>query len=127
MRPKTMVSSRDTQTRPEVVYDRPDGGLPAEGNPECRDAASKGKANDEENIEPVDVLVPIGTGNRKVGDVRLLRVGFGVVANWLRPARTRLGLREVLGINGLHAGGGLMRHGVWVGCKEEEWRGRCLE
>lgn len=50
MRPKTVVSSGDAQTGPEVIYDRPDGGLPAEGSPEGRNAAKEGKADDEENL-----------------------------------------------------------------------------
>lgn len=50
MCPKTMVSSRDSQTSPEVVYDSPKGGLPTQGGPEGGNASHHGNTDDEKDL-----------------------------------------------------------------------------
>ena len=59
-------------------------------------------------IEPIDVLVPVLLGDGRVGDVRLLRVILRIPV-WLRSAGLSRRLRHVLGVNGKHAGGRLVR------------------
>jgi len=68
--PQTMVASSDTETGCEVVCNCPDGGVAVERGPPSLNQTQKGNANDEEDIEPVDVLVPVGLGHGGVGDVR---------------------------------------------------------
>jgi len=68
--PQTMVASSDAETGCEVVGNGPDGGVKTEGSPPRLDQTHEGNATDEEDIEPVDVLVPIGLGQGSVGDVR---------------------------------------------------------
>jgi hypothetical protein len=48
--PETMVASCDAETRPEVVYDGPESGLPFERRPESGDAAGEGNADDEGDL-----------------------------------------------------------------------------
>ncbi len=73
-----MVASCDTQTSGEVVCNGPNGGLDLERYPEGLDAAVDGNANDESDIKPVDVLIPVRSGHWDLGDVRLLGVIFGI-------------------------------------------------
>lgn len=46
-------------------------------------------------IEPVDVLVPVGLGDRCVGDVRLLRVVVGVAVGLAGRSHRRLLVDEL--------------------------------
>lgn len=52
-------TSCDTQSSAEIVNDGPDSSLELQRNPGSSDAAHYGNHNDEEHIEPVDVLVPV--------------------------------------------------------------------
>lgn len=61
-------------------------------------------------VQPVDVLVPVGLGDGRVGDVWLLRVVLWVAVR-LRGARHGRRLLDVVGVDGHHAGGRLVgRH-----------------
>lgn len=64
-------TGRDTEPGHEIVDHRPDGGLPLQWRPESHDAAKERDAGDEDDIQPVDVLVPVGLGQGRLGDVRL--------------------------------------------------------
>lgn len=77
-----MVACGDTKTSHEVVGNGPDGGLQLKGYPESLDAAIDRDADDEGDVQPMNVLVPIRLGDGSVGDVRLLWVIFGVSV-WL--------------------------------------------
>lgn len=68
------LTSGNSETRHEVVGKGPESRLPLQRSPVCQDHAVQRDANDHDNIEPVDVLVPIGSGHGLLGDVRLLRV-----------------------------------------------------
>lgn len=68
------LTSGDAEAGHEVVGKGPDGRLPLQRSPVCQDHAVQRDANDHDNIEPVDVLVPIGSGHGLLGDMRLLRV-----------------------------------------------------
>ena len=68
--PQTMVASGDTETSCEVVSNCPDGGVTVERSPPGLDQTQEGNANNQEDVEPVDVLVPVGLGHGGVGDVR---------------------------------------------------------
>jgi hypothetical protein len=118
VRPQTMVSGGNTEASGEVEGDRPDGGLQVQRGPVCGDETAHRNANDEDDIEPVDVLVPVLLCHWSLGDVGLL----GVVV--LVPDRLlRVGLgcsRRLAGqvgrVNGRHAGYGLMRRHLVVRC-----------
>lgn len=69
-----MVSSCDSQTGGEIVGNGEDEGLEGEWCPEGGDAAGEGNADDENDIEPVDVLIPVLAGEWRLGDVWLARV-----------------------------------------------------
>lgn len=75
-------TSCDSQTRHEVVCKGPDGCLPLQRGPVCRDHAIDWNSHDEGDVKPVDMLVPIGAGNGLLGDVRFLGIVF-LVAVWL--------------------------------------------
>src|SRR6266536_4938529 len=78
-------TSCNTKTGHEVIRDRPDGSLQLEGCPVCSNKSVDWKCDNEGNIEPVDVLIPIGTGNRLLGDMRLLGIVL-LVADRVRSA-----------------------------------------
>lgn len=63
MSPQTMVASSDAETGVEVVDDSEDGRVEAKRNPVGGDEASQGDEDDEDGVEPVDVLVPVGPGH----------------------------------------------------------------
>lgn len=46
--------------RGEVVCDRPKSGLPVQWREKCDDKPNGWDSDDEECVEPIDVLVPIG-------------------------------------------------------------------
>jgi hypothetical protein len=111
--PQAMVAGSDTETSGEVEGDRPDGGLQVERSPVGGDETAHGDADDENDIEPVHVLVPVLLCHGSLGDVRLLRVVLCVsdrlLRVWLGGGR-RL-TRQVSRVDGHHAGGGLVgRH-----------------
>ena len=113
--PQTMVTGSDTETSREVEGDGPDGSLQVEGSPVGGDEAAHGNADDENDIEPVHVLVPVLLCHGSLGDVRLLRVVLCVPDRLLRVLLG--GGRGLAGqesrVDGLHAGGGLVgRHVV---------------
>jgi len=64
-------TSSDSQTGQEVVNECPDCRLPLKRRPVCGDHAIDGYSNDQGNVEPVDVFVPVVSGQRLVGDVLL--------------------------------------------------------
>lgn len=74
MCPKSVVASGDTKTSVEVVDDSPDCGLPLEGSPVSLNTAESWDTEDQEDIEPVDVLVPVRPRHGLICDVWLLRV-----------------------------------------------------
>ena len=61
--PQTMVAGSDTEASVEVVDDGEDGRVEAKRNPVGGDEASQGDEDDEDGVEPVDVLVPVGPGH----------------------------------------------------------------
>lgn len=128
MRPETMVTSGDTEASVEVVDEGPDSRLEGQRHPvgghtgrKCQSIffsfslrvvvgawysqAQHGNEENERDIEPVDVLVPVLQRNGLVGDVRLLGVEIGfpnglIVGRSVRKGRSRL-----------HRLGGWRRHG----------------
>ena len=77
MSPETVISTRNPKASREVVKERPDGRLQVQRNPDGLNQTVEGQANDKEDIEPVDVLVPVLSGNGIFGDVLLAGiVGF---------------------------------------------------
>ena len=114
VRPKTMVASGDTETSPEVIDDRPESSLPLQRCPEGSDTAGEGDTDDEDDlfamsaitlrkarlldrtyVEPVNVLVPVGLGDRCVGDVWLLGVVVGVAVGLAGRSHGRLLVDEL--------------------------------
>jgi hypothetical protein len=78
-------TSCDSKTGHEVICHSPDSGLQLEWCPICSNKSIDWKCDNESDIEPVDVLIPVGTGNRLLGDMWLLRVVL-LVADRLRSA-----------------------------------------
>ena len=79
----------DTETSEEVIPGGPDSSLELQGNPERLDDAQKGDSKDEGDIQPIDMLVPVGTGDGSIGDMDL----FGV-ANPRAGSICRLGRHD---------------------------------
>lgn len=67
----------DANAGHEVVDDGEEGGPQLQRGGVGGDAAVERHADDEDDIEPVDVLVPVLAGHGQVRDVRFLGVGFG--------------------------------------------------
>lgn len=82
MCPQSVITCGDTQTSHKVIGNSPHGGLEVEGCPVRLDAAIDRHADDEGDVQPMHVLVPICPGDWSVGNVRLLWVIFGV-SIWL--------------------------------------------
>lgn len=78
MCPESVITCGDAQTGGKVIQNGPDGGLCLEGDPEGLDTAIQGNSDDEVDVEPVDVLVPVGACHGGVGDMDLLGVIGGV-------------------------------------------------
>ena len=68
------LTSCDAETSHEVVGNCPDGRLQLERCPVRCDETVDWKANDESDVQPVDMFVPVGLRNWLLGDVRLLGV-----------------------------------------------------
>lgn len=64
----------DSETSVEVVDDGEDGGIELDRDPVGGDEANHGNDDDEGGVEPVDVLVPVGPGHGRVGNVHLVEV-----------------------------------------------------
>lgn len=108
MCPQSVVAGGDSETGHEIIDDSPDGSLDLEGCPERLHATVQRNADDQGDIQPVDVLVPIRLGDGGVGNVRLFRIILGVSIR-LRWLCHRVGLRrEVFRLDSQMAGGGLV-------------------
>jgi len=109
-----MVSGGDAQTSPVVVDDGPDEGGRAERRPERSDAANQGNSQNENDIEPIDVLVPVLAGHRCLGDVHLfgvvLDIADGVVGGSISGGH---GSRQLGGVDGEIARGRLRGRHCW--------------
>ncbi len=68
------LTSCDTQTGHEVISNGPDSCFPLQRCPDCLDEAIDGDADDEDDIQPVNVLVPVLSRDGALGDVRFLRI-----------------------------------------------------
>ena len=91
MRPQAMVASCDPESGHEVVGNRPDSGLPVQRGPECLDTSQERDAHDQEDIQPVDMFVPVLPRYRSLGDVSLGGViGFASVGLRRLCGRRRL-------------------------------------
>ena len=78
MGPQSMVSSCDTKTGCKVVGNGPQSGLQIQRSPDGLNTAIEWYANNEGDVEPVDVLVPVRLGDWCFSDVHLLRIVLGV-------------------------------------------------
>jgi len=83
MCPKSVITSCDSQTSGEVVGNSPDGSLELERILEGEDTASQRNADNESDVQPVDMLIPIRLGDGCLCDVDFLRVIFRIPV-WLR-------------------------------------------
>lgn len=73
-----MVSSGDAQTSGKVVGNSPDGSFELQGSPVGRNTSSQWDADNEVDIQPVDVFVPVRSGHWCLCDVNFLGVIFGI-------------------------------------------------
>lgn len=73
-----MVSGSDAQSSGEIIEDCKESGFELQWHPESLDAAVQRNADNEGNVEPVDVFVPVRPGHRCLCDMWLLRIIFGV-------------------------------------------------
>ena len=72
----------DAQTGCKVVQYGKDEGLQLQRHPPSLDHAVQRNANDESDVEPVNMLVPVGFGDWCLGDVLLLWI-VRLVPVWL--------------------------------------------
>lgn len=76
MCPQSMVTSGDSKTGKVVVEDGKGESLPVEGCPQGSNQTHDRNADNEGNIEPIDMLVPIGPRHFGVCDVWFFWVIF---------------------------------------------------
>lgn len=69
-------TSSDSKSSSEIVCNSEQSRLPLDRRPDSLNATIERNADNESDIEPIDVLVPIGLSNRRVSDMGFL----GVVA-----------------------------------------------
>lgn len=82
MCPQPVVACCDPEACHEVIGNGPDGRLELKRCPKSLNTAVHGNADDEVDVQPVDMLIPVRLGDWGVGDVRLFRIIF-VVSIWL--------------------------------------------
>ncbi|KAI6876604.1 Acyl-CoA [Hortaea werneckii] len=109
--PQPVVAGGDTEAGSEVVRNCPDSGLPPQRRPRGGDETSDGNADNEDDIEPVDMLVPVFLGQRRLGDVWLLRVIVLVPDRllWCWLGLSTGDVRQLGWVDSRHAGRRLMR------------------
>lgn len=78
MCPESMVTGSNAETGAEVVDDGKQRRLPFQWCPEGVDETSNGHTDNQGDVQPVDVLVPVLPRHGSLGDVRLFRVVFRV-------------------------------------------------
>lgn len=110
-------TSGDSQARHEVVQHGKGGSLPPQRGEECLNASVERNADDEGDIQPVDVFVPVGSGQWRLGDVRLGRIVASVPV-WLRDLGHARGRHRRKLRRRCHGGLGMVK-----GCREEVRRG----
>lgn len=87
------LTSCDSKTGHEVIRDGPNSSLPLERRPVRSNESIDRNSNNESNVEPVDVFVPVRLRNWLLSDMRFLGIVL-LVTIWLRRlchARWRLG------------------------------------
>jgi hypothetical protein len=77
-----VIASCDTETSHEVICYSPDGGLELERSPIGSNEAVDGNSNNQGDVEPIDMFVPIRLGDGLLGDVRFLGIVL-LVTIWL--------------------------------------------
>jgi hypothetical protein len=75
-------TSCDTETGHEIICNGPYRRLPVKRGPVGGHKSIDGDSDNEGDVKPIDMLVPIGPGDGFIGDVRLLRI-ITFVAVWL--------------------------------------------
>lgn len=80
---RLQLTGGDTKACHEVVDKCKQGCSPLQRDPEGLDTAIERNSNNESNIEPVDMLVPVGLGYGGIGDVRFPWI-VRFVSVWLR-------------------------------------------
>lgn len=74
MGPHSVVAGGDTETGAHVIADSKRGGLPVEGDEGSGSKGRQRQRNHQNEVEPVDVLVPVGPGEGLLGNVAALVV-----------------------------------------------------
>lgn len=116
MCPQTVVSCGDTKAGSKVIDNGPNECRKTKRSPGSVDESDDWDNEDEDDVKPIDVLVPILFRHWLIGDVWLAWAVF-LVAIWLRGLG--LGVTSLVGqlegVNSHHALGGLVgRHLVPV-------------
>lgn len=65
------LTSSNTKTGVEVIDDGKNGSIQSKGNPVGRDEACQRYEDDKGGVQPVDMLVPVGPGHRRISDMNL--------------------------------------------------------
>ena len=64
-----LSTSCDSKASHKIIDNGKDGCLPSKWSPDGLDQSVNGDANDESYIQPVNMLIPVGTGDGRLGDV----------------------------------------------------------
>ena len=80
--PFRRLTGSDTKTSHEIVGNRPDSRLQLKRCPVCCNESVDRKADNEGDVQPVDMLVPVRLCDCLLGDVRFL--GIELLASRLK-------------------------------------------
>ena len=69
MCPQPMVARGDTKPSSEVVGNGPDGSLPIQRSPEGENGTEQWYSDNQSHVQPIDMLVPVGSRYGRVGYV----------------------------------------------------------
>lgn len=84
----TQLTRGHAETAHEIIDDGKHGRLPLEMDPPGLDEAIQRNTDDQNDVEPIDMFVPVGLGHGDLGNVlflgviRLVPVGFGRLCHW---------------------------------------------
>lgn len=102
---RQVLTSSDAETSVEVVDDGKSESLEVERHPVGRDEAHDGDNDDEEGVEPVDMLIPVAPGHGRISNVNFLVPGASTAERLVVGGAIGEGL-SLLGL-----GSGNRRHG----------------
>lgn len=71
----------DPESSHEIVHNSPQSSFEVQGDPVCLDKAVDGDGDDESDVEPADMLMPVCQSYRRICDMNLLGLRVGATCS----------------------------------------------